>query len=229
MKGRMKRAVSGFLTAVTLISTVFQPVNIYAAERDAAKEKPPLYEEVKDQLDVDEVVTAHDLEIRVGYSFDVKADFSGIKIADRKKIKVTFEEAFNEQGETFTTDHEDTYTAVYYVEPQKTDHPKYQISRKLIVKEGAAVTQTEESAEAASGEDSGDAEEEAESEDADPDHADMTENIQMETGLPEENSTEPETEIHSEKELDQELEEAETQETVDTETGLSLGTVIEVL
>lgn len=43
MKGRMKRAVSGFLTAVTLISTVFQPVNIYAAERDAAKEKPPLY------------------------------------------------------------------------------------------------------------------------------------------------------------------------------------------
>lgn len=226
MKGRMKRAVSGFLTAVTLISTVFQPVNIYAAERDAAKEKPPLYEEVKDQLDVDEVVTAHDLEIGVGYSFDVKADFSGIKIADRKKIKVTFEEAFNEQGETFTTDHEDTYTAVYYVEPQKTDHPKYQISRKLIVKEGAAVTQTEESAEAASGEDSGDAEEEAESEDADSDHADMTENIQMETGLPEENSTEPETEIHSEKELDQELEEAETKEIVDTETGLSLGTVM---
>lgn len=54
----------------------------------------------------------------------------------------------------------------------------------------------------------------------------MTENIQMETGLPEENSTEPETEIHSEKELDQELEEAETKETVDTETGLSLGTVM---
>lgn len=97
MKGRMKRAVSGFLTAVTLISTVFQPVNIYAAERDAAKEKPPLYEEVKDQLDEDEVVTAHDLEIGVGYSLDVKADFSGIKIADRKKVKVTFEEAFNEQ------------------------------------------------------------------------------------------------------------------------------------
>lgn len=167
MKGRMKRAVSGFLTAVTLISTVFQPVNIYVAERDAAKEKPPLYEEVKDQWDVDEVVTAYDLEIGVGYSFDVKADFSGIKIADRKKVKVTFEEAFNEQGETFITDHEDTYTAVYYVELQKTDHPKYQISRKLIVKEGAVVTQTEESAEAASGEDSGDAEEEAESEDAD--------------------------------------------------------------
>ena len=99
---------------------------------------------------------------------------------------MTFEEAFNEQGETFTTNHEDTYTAVYYVEPQKTDHPKYQISRKLIVKEGAAVAQTEEGTEAASGEDSGNAEEEAESEDADPDHADMTENIQMETGLPEE-------------------------------------------
>lgn len=106
---------------------------------------------------MDEVVTAHDLEIGVGYSFDVKADFSGIEIANKEKVKVTFEDASNEQGEIFSTDHEDTYTAVYYVEPQKTDHPKYQISRKLIVKEGAAVTQTEESPEAASGENSGDA------------------------------------------------------------------------
>ena len=113
MKGRMKRAVSGFLTAVTLISTVFQPVNIYAAERDAAKEKPPLYEVVKDQLDEDEVVTAHDLESGVGYSFDVKEDFSGIRIADKKKVKVTFEEAFNEQGETFTTNHEDTLSLIH--------------------------------------------------------------------------------------------------------------------
>lgn len=85
MKGRMKRAVSGFLTAVTLISTVFQPVNIYAAERDAAKEKPPLYEEVKDQLDEDEVVTAHDLEIGVGYSLDVKADFPALRLQTEKR------------------------------------------------------------------------------------------------------------------------------------------------
>ena len=34
-----------------------------------------------------------------------------------KKVKVTFEEAKNTKGEDFSTDHADTYKAVYYVEP----------------------------------------------------------------------------------------------------------------
>lgn len=95
----------------------------------------PYYEEVKEQLDADEVVTAQDYEVEVGSSFDIASDFSGIEIPDEKKVKVSFHEAQNESGDAFQTDHEDTYQAVYYVEPQTTNHPKYQISRNITVKE----------------------------------------------------------------------------------------------
>lgn len=132
-KGRMKKAVSGFLAALTLLSTVLSPV--YASEVQPKEPKPPLYEEVKNQLDTDEVVKAEDLELDYGSTFDVKLDFTKIEIPDKEKVKVTFEEAKNETGEEFSTEKADTYKAVYYVEPTKTDHPKYQISRKLIVKE----------------------------------------------------------------------------------------------
>ena len=132
-KGRMKKAVSGFLAALTLLSTVLSPV--YASEVQPKEPKPPLYEEVKDQLNADEVVKAEDLELEYGSTFDVKLDFTKIEIPDKEKVKVTFEEAKNEAGEEFSTEKTDTYNAVYYVEPMKTDHPKYQISRKLIVKE----------------------------------------------------------------------------------------------
>lgn len=129
----MKKAVSGFLAALTLLSTVLSPV--YASEVQPKEPKPPLYEEVKNQLDTDEVVKAEDLELDYGSTFDVKLDFTKIEIPDKEKVKVTFEEAKNETGEEFSTEKADTYKAVYYVEPTKTDHPKYQISRKLIVKE----------------------------------------------------------------------------------------------
>ena len=105
---------------------------------ESPTERVPYYEEVKDQLDMDEVVTAHDYEVTVGASFDINCDFSGIEIPDNKKVKVTFQEALNEDGDPFATDHEDTYRAVYYVEPQTTSHPMYQISRNITVKEAAA-------------------------------------------------------------------------------------------
>ena len=57
-------------------------------------------------------------------------------------MKITFHEAKNEEKQDFTTDYEDTYKAVYYVEPVS-GHPIYQINRKLIVKE--AVVQVAES------------------------------------------------------------------------------------
>ena len=44
----MKKAVSGFLAALTLLSTVLSPV--YASEVQPKEPKPPLYEEVKNQL-----------------------------------------------------------------------------------------------------------------------------------------------------------------------------------
>ncbi|WP_347046794.1 hypothetical protein [Blautia obeum] len=46
-------------------------------------------------LDADEVVTAKDLEIEMGASFDIEKDFSNIEISDSKKV--TFEEAMNDQ------------------------------------------------------------------------------------------------------------------------------------
>lgn len=144
MHGRFKKAVSGFLAAMTIMTTVFSPLSAYAAEVPPEEPKPPLYEEVKDQLDVDEVVKAEDLELEYGCNFDAKTDFSNIEIPDNEKVKVTFEEAKNESGEEFTTQKADSYKAVYYVQPLKTEHPKYQISRKLIVKEAPQIEQETE-------------------------------------------------------------------------------------
>lgn len=62
---------------------------------DNGSEKPPSYESVKDLLDADEVVTAKDLEIEMGASFDIEKDFSNSEISDSKKV--TFEEAMNDQ------------------------------------------------------------------------------------------------------------------------------------
>lgn len=137
-KGKARKLISGCLALVSLLSATFSPVMTYAA--DPAEERIPYYEEVKEQLDADEVVTAQDYEVAVGSSFDIASDFSGIEIPDEKKVKVSFHEAKNESGDAFQTDHEDTYQAVYYVEPQTTNHPKYQISRNITVKE----KQTEE-------------------------------------------------------------------------------------
>lgn len=205
-KGRVKQAVSGFLTAVTLFGSVFQPMAVYAAEPAVVKEKPPLYKEVKQLLDEDEAVFASDYEMAAGCHFDAEKDFSGIEIKDADKVKVTFEEALNEQGEEFSTAHADTYEAVYYVEPKNPSHPRYQISRKLIVRESVTEKVTEAVTEAEGN--SGGTEDESESGDEDAD-----------------SQREPES-VLSEKEFDHVLEEAEKQDTVDTETGLSLGEVM---
>ena len=140
--GRFKKAVSGFLAAMTIMTTVFSPLSAYAAEVPPEEPKPPLYEEVKNELDADEVVKAKDLELETGSIFEVEKDFTGLEIPDEKKVKITFYEAKNEEKQDFTTDYEDTYKAVYYVEPVS-GHPIYQINRKLIVKE--AVVQVAES------------------------------------------------------------------------------------
>ena len=141
-KGNFRKVVSGLLAGMTMLSAVLSPMTAYAAEIQP-EEIPPLYEEVKDLLDEDEVVTAKDYEIETGSVFDVKSDFTGLEIKDDNKVKVTFEEAKNDKNEDFTTDHADTYKAVYYVEPVNQEHPKYQISRKLIVREKATEAQTE--------------------------------------------------------------------------------------
>ena len=58
------------LAGMTMLSTVLSPMTAYAAEIPP-EEKPPLYEEVKDLLAEDEVVTAKDYEIETGSVFAV--------------------------------------------------------------------------------------------------------------------------------------------------------------
>lgn len=140
VKQKAKRVVSGLLTAVTLLSTVLSPISSYAAELPKER-KLPLLEEVQSQLDEDEIVLAKDHQVEVGTNFDVKTDFTGLEIKDAAKVKITFEEAKNEQGEDFTTSHADTYKTVYYVEPVNQEHPKYQISRNVTVKEVEKVSE----------------------------------------------------------------------------------------
>ena len=239
--GHLRRLVSGFLAGMTLLSTVLSPMTAYAAE-PKAEEKPPLYEEVKDLLDEDEVVKAKDYEITVGSEFDVTCDFTGLEIKDDKKVKVTFEEAKNEEGKDFALDHADSYKAVYYVEPVNEAHPKYQISRNLIVKEAETEVQA---ASEGGGEDagSGGTEEAADDGEADSQTLSVEESETAETEISTETeaSTEPVTEAESEmetetvessevlpeEELDAALEEGEEQETVDPETGLSVSDVLE--
>ena len=235
--GNLRRLVSGFLAGMTLLSTVLSPMTAYAAE-PKAEEKPPLYEEVKDLLDEDEVVKAKDYEITVGSEFDVTCDFTGLEIKDDKKVKVTFEEAKNEEGKDFALDHADSYKAVYYVEPVNEAHPKYQISRNLIVKEAETEVQA---ASEGGGEDAGSGGTEEAADDGEADSQTLSEEesgtAETETSTETEAATEPVTETESEtvessevlpeEELDAALEESEEQETVDPETGLSVSDVLE--
>ena len=224
MKFNTKRVISGFLAALTIATSAIQPLPVLAA--DNGSEKPPSYESVKDLLDADEVVTAKDLEIEMGASFDIEKDFSNIEIPDSKKVKVTFEEAMNDQNESFVTDHEDTYKAVYYVEPQTTKHPTYQINRKIIVKDtrdksvsSTEVSQSETQTENQSDSGGGD-EESAEDGEADSENQAA---VDKETEVSTEDT---ESENLTDQEFDELIEASETQDTVDEESGLSLSDVL---
>lgn len=131
--GRMKRKMSGLMAIVTLMSSLTAPFHVLAESVEEVK--VPFFKQIRDILDDKEVVRARALGVDLGSNFDVKIDFSNIEIPDNEAVKVTFKEAKNEEGDDFSTEKLDVYDAVYYVEPLLTDHPKYQISRKLVVKE----------------------------------------------------------------------------------------------
>ena len=218
-KGNFRKVVSGLLAGMTMLSTVLSPMTAYAAEIQP-EEKPPLYEEVKELLDEDEVVTAKDYEIETGSVFNVKSDYTGLEIKDDNKVKVTFEEAKNDKNEDFTTDHADTYKAVYYVEPVNQEHPKYQISRKLIVREKETEVQTEtEGSEAVTESETAGSEQQTEE----------TENSEADSELlPTEEVTESEIEEFDSQasELLPDMEE-DTENTTDSETGLTVSDAME--
>lgn len=215
-KQSLKRMISGILAAVTVLTNLVSPMSVSAAESQI---DPPPLEEVREQLEADEIVVAGDYQIEVGSKFDVSCDYTGIEIPDNEKVKVTFQEAKNDQGKDFSTKHADTYRAVYYVEPQKTEHPTYQISRKLIVTETSASAKNKDTETASS--DSGQKDEVSD----DGEDASQTETI-AEEDTESEGLTEKEIEETDESKLDAAIEKAQKQDTVDEESGLSLGEVL---
>lgn len=235
-KYRFRRILSGVMAAVTILSTVISPLTVYASEEPKTAE-PPAYESVKDLLDEEEVVKANDLELEVGQEFDVSSDRTNLEIKDESKVKVTFQKAESDAGESFSTSHADTYHAVYYVEPVNQNHPVYQIGRNLIVKEPVAASQSEPQTEqAVTEEDTGSDDEEAasqeetetepvETEIVEPETAE-SETEEAETEEPEETESEFQDGL-SESEFDAALEESETENTTDAESGLTLSDVLE--
>ena len=224
LRRKTMQMLSGFLTAVTLVTTALSPVVTYAAEPGSTDTTIPHYKEIKDLLDADEVVVARDIELAVGTSFDMKADFSGIEIPDESKVKVKFVEAMNDDGQDFSTDHEDSYNAVYYVEPLTTDHPTYQINRTIVVKDIAVEAENTVNSDSSSDHDSGSGETEEESEESESETEaviSMTEEVITETEETESQETENiETEVTSSDEIEDEdvvLGEIEIAETVSNE------------
>lgn len=172
-KIKWKQILSGAMAIVTILTSAVSPLSVYAAEEDTDVTVYPFYEEVREYLSVDEVVTAKDYEINVGTNFSLESDFSGIEIPNKDKVAVRFHEAKNVAGEYFNANHADTYHAVYYVEPIS-GNPAYQISRNIIVKE---LTEADVSGNAVSG---GDVEQTEHSEDtseSDSDLPDTNENV----------------------------------------------------
>ena len=137
-----KRVFSGILAAVTVISSCTAgPVMAAAEETETGY---PTLQEVINQLDEDEIVRPSDYIVPVGSDFNIKVDFSNLDVPDWSKVNLYFDDAYNENGEFFTTDHADSYRAVYHVEPVS-GHPVYQISRNVRVKETEKPKETSES------------------------------------------------------------------------------------
>lgn len=136
MKRKMRRMVSMLAAVMTFFSAVLSPLASELEELEQSK--LPEYEEVKDLLDEDEVVTAEDLELAFGCLFDVETDFTKITIPAPEKVEVKFYEAKDEAGLEFTTEQTGVYKAIYSVRPLLNEHPAYQISRNLIVTEASS-------------------------------------------------------------------------------------------
>lgn len=212
----LKRAMSGVLTAVTLFTSAVSPMTALAADISPEEQLAayvsslPLMEEVADQLDAGELVTAGGYEVEMGAEVDLKSDFTGISY-EEEKVKVTFYEAQNEEGEHFSTDHADSYQATYYVEPVS-GHPAYRFSRTVIVKE--PVAESVESQMVTEDDSGGKADESASEEEED---SDADSHLEQESG---------EEVIQTEEAFEEELERTQEQETVDPETGVTLSEVM---
>ncbi|MFV0527647.1 MAG: SpaA isopeptide-forming pilin-related protein [Lachnospiraceae bacterium] len=112
------------------------------AEPTVATEELPELAAVQEQLSADEIAVADDLSIVMGERLDVDCDYTGLKFDDQK-IKITWEKAENEKGQTFDYNKAGSYQAYYRVDPLS-GHPSYQISRRIIVNEKEPQTQEQQ-------------------------------------------------------------------------------------
>lgn len=100
---------------------------------EAGSTELPNMEEVKEQLEELEIVTAEDITIVAGKNFDVKSDYTGLKI-NQEKVKVSFVKAEDEAGQKFDFNVPGSYQTFYRVDPVS-GHPSYQIVRRILVTE----------------------------------------------------------------------------------------------
>ena len=105
--------VSATETDNTSAETTVQEGTIEAA---STEEELPELAEVLDALDADEIVTAEEVNLTVGDTFDPAKNLSGVTF-DESKVKVSFKEAVDDNGQKFDTSVAGTYHAVYCVEP----------------------------------------------------------------------------------------------------------------
>lgn len=195
MKKTVKRIFSGVLSALTILTSVVQPMTAYAGETNpkSYEMEYPALEQVKTQLQEDEIVTVQDYEVEKGSDFDIKTDFSGMKFHS-DKVKVRFYEAKNQKGQEFHTDHADIYQAVYFVEPVR-EAPSYHVIRNITVTECKEKENPSPSKE----------------------HGKQEKNSEEE-----EEASQKEEQILTEDEFSQALEESKKQDTYDKESGLGL-------
>ncbi|MCD8336405.1 MAG: Cna B-type domain-containing protein [Lachnospiraceae bacterium] len=175
-----KRIMAGTLAIALLAGSVGSPVNVYASDSVTAvnSEETLSYdtdlthlEDVIALLQEDEVVNVADIEVEYGSDFDIENDFEGLEYTEGK-VKLSLYVAKSESGYDFSTNREDTYQAVYYVEPVS-GNPDYYVRRSVTVKNVEIETISVASVDAgdSSGDDAG-TEDEDYGGDADPDPAD---------------------------------------------------------
>lgn len=253
-KFKGKRWLAGAM-AVMLCCSSFLQTGVFTvsaeAETEVAQEavqEPMAVEKTEEEL-IAETVSDPSLalEIKQGTAFDVAKDFTGLglKDGDRAELK----KAAMEDGTTFDSGRPGIYKCVYRITPK--EGASYLVARTITVTEKEPETQA---AGDSGSEESGDSEdpdplpeqpavaveapEEEEKKDADlaeiPVEGEEAD-VSADTEEKPENTTETDiqeddgfgSEILPEEEFDSELERAEEENTVDPETGLTLGKVLE--
>lgn len=132
----MNSGLTAFAAETSVQTATVQEVKSESEEvenTDAALRELPKLEEVKEQLEESEIVTAEDITIVAGENFDAKSDYTGLKI-DNEKVKVSFVKAEDEAGQKFDFNVPGSYQAFYRVDPVS-GHPSYQIVRRYGMEE----------------------------------------------------------------------------------------------